>query len=174
MDIIACADAQWNIGKDGKLLFKLPPDMKRFRELTVNKVLVMGRKTLGTLPAGMPLPGRKANIVITSDPDFYVPGAIIVHTLDELLQKISEFDSGEIFVIGGSGVYTELAPYCKRALITQVNAVDSDADTTMPDLDEMKGWSVEKRSAPMYYEGMEFEFVDYVNSDVKPLGYGAQ
>ena len=84
MNIIVAADKNWAIGKNNKLLVSIPQDMKFFRETTTGKVVVMGRKTLESFPGGQPLK-KRVNIVLTSDKNYHVNGADIVHSIDALL-----------------------------------------------------------------------------------------
>ncbi len=83
MNLIAAADLNWGIGKDGNLLTHLSGDLKYFKQKTSGKVVVMGRATLESLPGGRPLPER-TNIVLTSDTSFGKEGCIIVHGMEEL------------------------------------------------------------------------------------------
>lgn len=87
MNIIVAADKNWAIGKDNKLLVSIPADMKMFRQETTGKVVVMGRKTLESFPNGLPLKNR-TNIVLTGNKNYKVKDAIIVHTIEELLEEI--------------------------------------------------------------------------------------
>ena len=82
MNIIVAVDKNWAIGKDNKLLVSIPSDMKFFRETTTGKVVVMGRKTLESFPGGQPLK-KRTNIVLTSDRNYKVKDAIVVHTVEE-------------------------------------------------------------------------------------------
>ena len=89
MNLIVNADKNWGIGKDNKLLVSIPADMKMFREETSGKVVVMGRKTLESFPNGQPLKNR-VNIVLTSDKNYKVKDAIVVHDLDELHKELEQ------------------------------------------------------------------------------------
>lgn len=84
MKLIAVADKNWGIGKDNKLLCHLPGDLKYFKEKTLGKTIVMGRKTLESLPGGKPLPGRKT-IILTRDKTLVNDGVQIIHSIEELL-----------------------------------------------------------------------------------------
>ena len=84
MNLIVAADKNWGIGKDNKLLVSIPSDMKFFRQETMGKVVVMGRKTLESFPNGLPLKNR-TNVVLTSDKNYQVKDAVIVHSIDEVL-----------------------------------------------------------------------------------------
>ena len=104
MNIIVAVDKNWAIGKDNKLLVSIPADMKMFRQETTGKVVVMGRKTLESFPNGLPLKNR-TNIVLTGNKDYNVKDAIIVHTVEELLEEIKKYPSEEVYCIGET-VYT--------------------------------------------------------------------
>jgi len=107
MNLIVAADKNWGIGKDNKLLVSIPSDMKFFRQETMGKVVVMGRKTLESFPNGLPLKNR-TNVVLTSDKNYQVKDAVIVHSIDEVLEELKKYDDDEIYVIGGGKVYEEL------------------------------------------------------------------
>ena len=116
MNIIVAVDKNWAIGKDNKLLVSIPADMKMFRQETTGKVVVMGRKTLESFPNGLPLKNR-TNIVLTGNKDYNVKDAIIVHTVEELLEEIKKYPSEEVYCIGGDSVYKQLLPYCDTCLL---------------------------------------------------------
>ena len=82
MNLIAAVDKNWAIGLGGKLLVSIPEDQRLFREETIGKVVVMGRKTLESLPGGQPLHGR-TTIVLTRNPDYQVKGAVVCRSLEE-------------------------------------------------------------------------------------------
>ena len=100
MNIIVAVDKNWAIGCNNKLLVSIPSDMKFFRETTTGNVVVMGRKTLESFPNGMPLKNR-TNIVLTGNRDYQVKGAIVVHSMEELLEELKKYNSEQIYVIGG-------------------------------------------------------------------------
>ena len=94
MNLIVAADKNWGIGKDNKLLVSIPSDMKFFRQETMGKVVVMGRKTLESFPNGLPLKNR-TNVVLTSDKNYQVKDAVIVHSIDEVLEELKKYYSKE-------------------------------------------------------------------------------
>ena len=96
MNLIVAADKNWGIGKDNKLLVSIPSDMKFFRQETMGKVVVMGRKTLESFPNGLPLKNR-TNVVLTSDKNYQVKDAVIVHSIDEVLEELKKYDDDEIY-----------------------------------------------------------------------------
>lgn len=107
MNFIVAVDKNWGIGKDNKLLVSIPADMKFFRQTTTGKVVVMGRKTLESFPNGLPLKNR-TNIVLTGNQDYKVKDAVIVHSMDELLEELNKYDSDDIYVIGGDSIYHQM------------------------------------------------------------------
>ena len=159
MNLIVAVDKNWAIGKDNKLLVSIPQDMKFFRETTIGKVVVMGRKTLESFPGGQPLKQR-TNIVLTRDKKFTAKDAIIVHDVDELLEELKKYNSEDIYVIGGESIYRQLLPYCDLAHVTKINHA-YEADTYFPNLDEKDEWVVTGVSDEQTYFNLEFEFVRY-------------
>ena len=87
MNLIVNVDSNWAIGYRGKLLVSIPEDMKFFRSETTGKVVVLGRKTLDTFPGGQPLKNR-TNIILTRNPNYQVKGAIICHSVEEVLEEL--------------------------------------------------------------------------------------
>ena len=153
MNCIVVVDRNWAIGCDGGLLFSLPTDMKRFRSLTMDGTVIMGRKTLDSFPGGKPLP-RRRNIVITHNTELDREGVEIVPGTDD----------DKLWVIGGGSVYTALLSRCKRVYLTKVDAAAENADTFFPNLDKLPGWEVESTSEPIEENGLTFRFIDYVNT----------
>ena len=110
MNIIVNADKNWAIGKNNSLLVRIPADMKYFRQMTEGNIVVMGRKTLATLPAGQPLKGR-TNIILSRDPEWTVRGATVVHSIKELMEVLKPYEDDDIYVAGGGEIYRQLLPY---------------------------------------------------------------
>ena len=160
MNVIVAVDKNWGIGKDNKLLVSIPSDMKFFREETMNKVVVMGRKTLESFPNGLPLK-RRTNIVLTKDRNYKVKDAILVHSVEELMEELKKYDSEDIYVIGGDSIYRQLLPYCDVAHVTKIDYA-YEADSYVPNLDEMSDWTVERTSEELTYFDLEYMFVKYV------------
>ena len=156
MFAIAAVSESWGIGKDNALLFHISADMKRFRQLTLGKTVLMGRKTLESMPGGRGLPHRR-NIVLTANPAFTTPDAeIAVNPVQAL------FAAGEdAAVIGGESVYRRFLPLCDRVYITKVFA-DAPADAFFPDLDADPRWQVACESEIFEENGLRYQFVDYV------------
>ena len=158
MKIIVAADKNWGIGNKGKLLVSIPQDMKFFRATTTGHTVVMGRKTLESLPGGRPLPDRR-NIVLTKNPDFKCDGVTIVHSIDELMAVVGA-ESEEVFVIGGGAVYKELLPYCDTAFVTRLD-YSYEADTYFPDLDSDDEWELTSEGEEETYYDLIYYFNVY-------------
>lgn len=159
MNLIVAVDKNWAIGNENKLLVSIPQDMKFFRETTIGKVVVMGRKTLESFPGGQPLKQR-TNIVLTRDKNFKVKDAIIVHDMNELLEELKKYNDEDIYVIGGESIYRQMLPYCTLAHVTKINHA-YEADTYFPNLDEKDEWVVTGVSDEQTYFDLEYEFVRY-------------
>ena len=127
------------IGKDNKLLWHFPKDLKKFKEITSGNTIIMGRKTFQSLPSILP---NRQHIVITRDKEFIVKDerVTIVHSKEELFASLE--DSKEYFIIGGGKIYELLLPYCTKIHLTKINK-DYDADTFFPKIDYSK-WDITK------------------------------
>ena len=130
-------------------------------------VVVLGRKTLAGFPNGLPLKGR-TNIIVTHDSDFEAKDAIVVHSKEELLSKLSEYDSDEVFIIGGESIYNMMYEYCDTAHVTKIN-YSYQADKYFPNLDEMENWEITGDSDEQTYFDLEYYFYRYENKNPKPL-----
>ena len=159
MNLIVAADKNWGIGKDNKLLVSIPSDMKFFRQTTTGKVVVMGRKTLESFPNGQPLKNR-VNIVLTSDKNYKVKDAIVVHDLDELHKELEQYNSEDVYVIGGESIYRQLLDECDVAHITKIDYA-YDADAYFPNLDEKEEWQITQDSDEQTYFDLEYYFLKY-------------
>lgn len=159
MNLIVAVFSNWAIGYDNKLLARNPVDMKYFREKTLGKVVVMGRKTLESFPDGLPLKER-ANIIISENPDYKVPDAVVVHSFEELDRELEKYNIEDVFVIGGESIYRQLLPKCQKAYVTKVeNAFE--ADTWFPNLDELEEWQLISKGEEQVYQELKFRFTEY-------------
>lgn len=127
--LIAAVDLEWGIGKDGGIPWKLPEDMKHFRDLTSGNTVIMGRATYESI--GKPLPNRK-NIVMSSSPATRVPrkeGLVTASSVDEVLGMLDSLDNN--FIIGGEAVYAAFLPHADKIELTFVNG-KFDCDRVFP------------------------------------------
>ena len=159
MKIIVAADRNWGIGKDNKLLVSIPADMRMFRQETMGKVVVMGRKTLESFPDGRPLKDR-VNIVMTRNPDFQAKGVIAVHSLDELWKVLEDIPPENIYCIGGDSIYRLLLPFCSEAYVTRID-YEYQADRFFPDLDSDPEWRLVSESEEQTYFDLSYRFTKY-------------
>lgn len=159
MNLIVAVDKNWAIGHKGKLLVTIPADQKLFREETKGKVVVMGRKTLESLPSGQPLRDR-TNIVITRNEQYEKKGVIVMHSVEETLEYLKQFNSEDIFVIGGEEIYRQFLPYCDTAHVTWID-YKYQADTYFPNLDQDPEWHVTDESDEQTYFDLCYEFRKY-------------
>jgi len=159
MNVIVAVDSNWGIGLKNKLLVHIPNDMKFFRAETTGKVIVMGRKTLESFPQGQPLSNR-TNIVLTTNKEYRINGAILVHSFEELMEELKKYESEDIFIIGGDSVYEQMLPYCDIAHVTKIDHA-YEADTYFPNLDEKEEWQITQESEEQTYFNLEYKFTKY-------------
>lgn len=126
--IIAAAGENNELGKDNDLVWHLPDDFKRFKQLTTGHHIIMGRKTFESFPK--PLPNR-THVVITRNPDYKKEGAIVTNSMESALE-IAKNDN-EIFIIGGGEIYTLGLPFSDKIELTRVHA-NFDVDTYFPEI----------------------------------------
>lgn len=157
LSILVAVDEANGIGKDNQLIWHIPDDLKRFKALTMGHKIIMGRKTYESI--GRPLPGR-TNIVISRQKDLELPGCTVVPTLEQAVALT--LPDEEAFVIGGSEIYRQLLPHCKRLYLTRVYS-SFDADAFFPEIDD--SWLIEKISPRFDTEsGLEYQFIDLFRS----------
>ena len=156
MNAIVAVDKNWAIGNKGKLLVSIPNDMKMFREETTGKVVVLGRKTLATFPNGLPLKNR-TNIVLTKDESFSAGDAIIVHSIDGLLEELKKYPTEDVYIIGGDSVYKQMLPYVDVCHVTKIEHA-YEADSYFPNLEKDDAWEKVKETEEMTYFDLEYTF----------------
>lgn len=163
MNLIVAVSKNYAIGKDNKLLFNLPTDLKFFKEKTSGNVVVMGKKTYLSLPK-KPLPNR-INIILSKDPNFNVTDAIVVRNLNELFSELKKYDSENIYICGGSSIYNLLMDYCNIAYVTAVEEIVP-ADTYIEDI-EKHSFKLTNSSEKIFENGHYFSFKTYKNDNPK-------
>ena len=159
MNLIVAVDENWAIGNKGELLVSIPADHKMFRQETINKVVVLGRKTIETFPQGQPL-GKRTNIIVTKNPEYKAGDAIIVHSIDELLEELKNYNTKDVYIIGGASIYEQLLPYCDTAHVTKIDHKYV-ADAYFPNLDEDPEWEITASSEEQYYFDLTYHFLKY-------------
>ncbi|MCU7855994.1 MAG: type 3 dihydrofolate reductase [Candidatus Thiodiazotropha sp. (ex Lucinoma borealis)] len=129
ISLIAAMAKNGVIGRDNRLPWHLPADLKHFKTLTLGKPIIMGRRTWESLP-GI-LPGRQ-HIVVTRDQDYRAQGCMVVYSVDEAMQAVGE--APEVMIVGGGGFYEAMMPRADRLYLTLVEA-DIEGDTYFPEID---------------------------------------
>jgi dihydrofolate reductase len=155
--MIAAVDHNRAIGFENKLIYWLPNDLKRFKQLTTGHTIVMGRRTFESLPKGA-LPNRR-NCVLTRSTKAF-PGCECFASWDEFVKTCR--DDEEVFIIGGASLYHGLLDKADRLLLTEVNDSAEQADTFFPDYSQ--GWrevAREKHTADERHQ-YAYDFVDYI------------
>ncbi len=154
ISIVVARSRNGVIGRDGELPWRLPSDLKRFRELTEGHTVVMGRRTFESLPERFrPLP-RRRNIVLSRDADYSPIGAEVCSDLADALAA-----SADCFVIGGGETYSEALPLAERVYATEIDAL-IDGDVFFPELAPQQ-WRCVERSADIVENEWRFAFCVY-------------
>lgn len=137
--MVAAAGLNNTLGKEGKLLWRLPNDLKRFKKITWGHPVIMGRKTFETLPE--PLPGR-TNIIITRQKDYRAEGCLVVQSMEEALQKAKEAPgSEEICIVGGGEIYKLGLEFANKIELTRIHHGFEGGDAFFPAFDP-KEWTL--------------------------------
>jgi dihydrofolate reductase len=156
LSLIAAVARNRVIGRDKRLPWYLPGDMRHFREITSGKPVIMGRGTWESLPEKFrPLPGR-LNVVVSGNPDYSAPGAVVTGSLAAAIEKAERNGGGEIFVIGGANLYRQALPLAGRLYLTEIDA-EFPGDAFFPELrpDE---WREVSRSQSFEEAGLTYAF----------------
>ena len=138
VSLIVAVSQNGVIGSNNKLPWRLPADLKHFKELTMGHPVIMGRKTYESI--GKSLPGR-TNLVVTRQGKFKTEGCQVVHSVEEAIRFCGNTD--EIFIIGGASIYQEALPYADKIYLTRIHK-DFEGNARLFDLDE-KVWKVTSR-----------------------------
>jgi dihydrofolate reductase len=126
ISIIAAVAKNGVIGRDNALPWRLPADLAQFKQRTLDRTIVMGRKTFESLGRLLP---RREHVVVTRDPEYRADGALVVHSIEEALAR-----TGDVWVIGGAEIYRAALPRADRLVITHVDA-EVEGDAHFPEVD---------------------------------------
>lgn len=163
MRLLLATDQHFAIGYNGKMLFRIPEDQKRFKQLTTGNIVIMGRKTLESLPEGKPLPNR-LNIVVSSKDIKEKENLRLVHSLKDIPSLIDELDpkhEREVFVIGGGILAASMMDEIDQADITMVHKVFPHADSWIPDLASDPAFELVAESSPHVYKDLTYTYQTY-------------
>ncbi len=167
MKMIVAVDQHWGIGRQNGLLFSIREDMRFFKNTTMGGTVIMGAKTLLSLPGGRPLPGRE-NIVLSRKGNFTAEGVALFRSADALFDRLRGRDTSRCYVIGGAAVYNLLMDYCDTAYVTKVDA-DGQAEVFLRDMDAQPNWTLTACSSLHRQGPLSFRFCTYCNETVKPM-----
>lgn len=161
---IVAVDNNWGIGYNGDLLEHIPEDLKRFKELTSENVVVMGRKTWESLPK-KPLPNR-TNVIVSSQYICEVsvgPDAppLVKCDMAHCIYGLTNPSDRNIFIIGGGEIYKQLLPYCDCVYVTKIYKEHSNVDTYFPNLDKLNNWEAQPTSEIKEYNNIKYQFWKY-------------
>ena len=159
INIIAAVAENRAIGYQNKLLYWLPNDLKRFKQLTTGHTIIMGRRTFESLPKGA-LPNRR-NVVLSRSVS-ELPDCEVFPSLDEALAHCSADE--EVYVIGGASVYEQAMKKADRLCLTEIADTPADADAFFPPYED--GWTLEKKEEHMKDErhAYDYTFADYIRT----------
>jgi len=160
ISIIVAVAKNFAIGKNNRLLWHIPEDMKRVKKLTTDNVIIMGKNTYFSLPK-RPLPGR-INMVISDDLSDDFEGCVMAYSLEDALAKMSE--NKENFIFGGASLYRQFFPMASRLYITIVHK-EFDADTYFPVINFNDWIEVERTEFPFDENlGFSYSFINYIRA----------
>jgi len=152
ISLIVAMGANRVIGADNRMPWHLSADLKRFRQITMGKPILMGRRTHESI--GRPLPGRK-NIVLTADPDYAAPGCAVAHDLEAALR---EAEGEELMVIGGAALYRAFLPRADRLYLTLIHS-EFAGDTFFPEFDPAEWIEAAREDAHDPDSGLQYSFL---------------
>lgn len=157
VSIISAIGRNRVVGKDNDLLWYIPEDLKRFKELTLGHPVIMGRRTWESLPERVrPLPGR-TNIVVTRNADWSAEGALVAHSLEEALAIAKKHDQEEVFVIGGGQMYAQALPHTDRLYLTLIDD-EKEGHVYFPEYESE--FATVLNDEAREYEGLTYRWVD--------------
>ncbi len=168
ISIIAAVAANNVIGRDNKLPWHMPADLKWFKTLTMGHHVLMGRKTFEEFKK--PLPGR-VNVVVTRNPNWAAEGVAIARSVDEAISKAEAAGDKEIFIIGGAETFSQVLHRADRMYITRIHT-EPEGDTYFPDFDDVNEWKLVDSE---HHEADEknvfpYSFLTYERHEVQALG----
>ena len=162
MDAIVAVYADWGIGAGGTQPVVVRADRRRFRQVTGDAAVIVGRKTLADFPGGRPLKGRH-NIVLTRQA-LEIPGAEVVHSPEEAAEAASRQE--RCFVIGGASVYRQMFPWIRRVYVTELDACP-ESDSFFPDLSADPEWELAEAEDWQEENGIRYRFCVYQRREKK-------
>ena len=155
ISIICAIGKNRGIGKDNKLLWHIPEDLRHFKKITTGSVIIMGGKTFESI--GKPLPNR-TNIVVTRDKGLKAEGCLLKYSLEDVIEEAKAYKNKEVFIIGGGEIYKQSIAHADKLYLTIVDE-ETEADTFFPDYSEFKNIISEEEHK---LNGLKFKFVELI------------
>ena len=154
---IVASDINFGIGFKNNLLEPIPEDLKNFKKLTTDKIVIMGRKTWDSLPK-KPLPNRY-NMIITSNPPAEQDenNEFGFYTMSQILNYLFQTND-DVFIIGGGQIYTQLLPYCDKIYLTLLDKEYEEVDAYFPNFASSGNWALTKVSDIKTYNDISYQF----------------
>lgn len=134
LSMIACVGKNLELGMNNDLIWHLPNDLKFFKETTLNKTVIMGRRTFESLPKKLP---KRRNIVLMLPEEEKIPDVDILYSIDEVLEEVKKTNE-EVFIIGGASIYKQFIPYASKLYLTEVPCEEKNATVYFPEFDKSK------------------------------------
>ena len=163
---IVAVDNNFGIGNKNNLLVHIPEDMKMFKKITTNNIVVMGRKTYDSLP-NKPLSDR-INFVVTTNPSKFIgqhnPYNLFYFNMEAIKNWLSQNkvkQDNDIYIIGGGQIYNELLPFCERVYLTKIFHSYENVDTYFPNIDNLYEWEATHSSDIKTYKNIKYQFYIY-------------
>lgn len=159
--LIAAAAENNALGRDNRMIWHLPDDFKRFKQLTSGNYIIMGRKTFESLPGMLP---NRTHVIITRQEDYKADGCVVVNSLDEAIKACPQDE--EVFIIGGGEIYKQSIGIADKIELTRVHGISPEADAFFPEID-LDNWQlVEEVHHPKDEKHKyEFSFLTYINNE---------
>lgn len=169
-DISLAVDRNFSIGVKGDMLFYIKEDLKKFKERTTGNILVMGRKTLDSLPGGKPLPNRDSIVVSRSVKE--IPGAYVVGSIEEIepmVEKIKAESSSDkkVYLVGGGNLICQLMDQVEYWYITYVDKEYEDYDTQVPNLFDREDLEILEESEWRVQGDLKYRYITFRNKNFK-------
>ncbi|NFT08269.1 dihydrofolate reductase [Clostridium botulinum] len=167
ISIIVARDSNNGIGKDNKLLFHIKEDMKRFKDLTTDKTIIMGSKTFDSLPNGV-LPNR-FNIVLTNNrekynEEMYLDDIYISNNIDFLIKEFKDSEE-EVFIIGGESIYKQFLLYANKIYLTEIHDDTKHSDSFF-NFNENE-FKIVYQEDKENIHGLKYSFINYERFNIK-------
>lgn len=175
ISLIASVDENLGIGYNGDLLIHISEDLKRFKRITMGKIIIMGYKTAMSLPGSKPLPGRQ-NIVVTKNHEKDLPkGFEAVNNTRYILDRY-EYSGNEVLVIGGASMYDLFMPFARNIYLTKVFKKFENVDTYFPKINGAERWYATNKSEIFHdsKNNVDYQFIDFDSRREEIYQYAAQ